>query len=43
MQPLSGRSTKIEAAVPIGIGQVELVRNFWSEPIDTFGTAHEHG
>jgi len=42
MQPVSSRSTKIEAAVPLGIGQVELVRNFWSEPIDTLGSAHEH-
>jgi AraC family transcriptional regulator len=36
------RARKVDAAVPVGIGHVQLVRNFWNEPIDTFGTASEH-
>src|SRR5262245_38280662 len=39
----SGANLKrIEAQLPVDIGQVQLVRNFWSEPIDTLGTARTH-
>jgi len=42
MESVNDRARKIEAAMPLDIGHIQLVRNFWSKPIDTFGTAREH-
>jgi AraC family transcriptional regulator len=42
MQLDHDRSRKIEAEMPLAIGHIELVRNFWTAPIDTFGTARAH-
>ena len=42
MEASVGMAQKIEAQVPVGIGQVQLIRNVWSEPIDKLASAHEH-
>jgi AraC family transcriptional regulator len=38
----SGGAKEIEAEMALGLGRVQLVREFWNEPIDTFGSTHEH-
>ena len=42
MQHHSGRSTRIEAELPLSLGRVQIVRKFWNAPIDVFGTANTH-
>lgn len=42
MEQFAGKTRSIDADVPCGIGHVQLIRSFWSEPIDVVGIAHEH-
>ncbi len=42
MGHFSGGAKEIEAEMPLGLGRVQLVREFWNEPIDTFGSTQEH-
>ena len=42
MEQFLGKTREIEAEVSIGLGRVQLIREFWNEPIDISGTANEH-
>jgi AraC family transcriptional regulator len=42
MVQVDSRAKEIEADIPIGLGRVQLVQEFWNAPIDIFGSSHEH-
>lgn len=42
MEQFLGKTKEIEAEVSIGLGRVQLIREFWNEPIDVSGTTNEH-
>lgn len=42
MERLQGPAKTIEAEMPLAIGRVQLVRQFWNESIDVFGRSPEH-
>ena len=37
-----GRTMHVDADLALHVGRVQLVRNFWSAPIDSLGTAPKH-
>jgi AraC family transcriptional regulator len=42
MEPVPGKTRRIEADVPFGIGHVQLIHSSWTEPIDVSGIPREH-
>jgi AraC family transcriptional regulator len=42
VEQVAGKTRRIEADVPFGIGHVQLVHSSWTEPIDVVGIPREH-
>src|ERR1700709_1893426 len=40
--PAKQQAREIEADIPTGLGRVQIVREFWTAPIDVFGKGDEH-
>jgi AraC family transcriptional regulator len=42
VERFSDKANRVEAEMPLGIGRVKVVQNYWNEPIDVFASAPEH-
>lgn len=42
MRQSRANAKQIEAEMQLGLGRIQLVKEFWNEPIDVVGSSHEH-